>query len=46
MNRITIHWFRRDLRIDDNTALLHALKGDLPVLSLFIIDRNIIYEMA
>ena len=46
MNEIAIHWFRRDLRIQDNTALFHALEGGLPVLPLFIFDHNIIDELA
>lgn len=37
-----IHWFRRDLRLDDNTALDAALRsGDL-VLPVFIIDDAIV----
>jgi deoxyribodipyrimidine photo-lyase len=37
-----IHWFRRDLRLDDNTALDAALRsGDL-VLPVFIIDDAIL----
>lgn len=40
--KIAIHWFRRDLRWEDNTALYHALQGDLPVLCLFIFDSVIL----
>ncbi|MCU4157299.1 deoxyribodipyrimidine photo-lyase [Carboxylicivirga sp. A043] len=43
---ITIHWFRRDLRLEDNTALNTALKGQSPVLPLFIFDTNILDELA
>jgi deoxyribodipyrimidine photo-lyase len=39
--KINIFWFRRDLRLDDNTALNAALSAGLPVLPLFIFDRNI-----
>jgi deoxyribodipyrimidine photo-lyase len=39
---ISIHWFRRDLRLDDNAALYHSLKSGLPVLPLFILDTNIL----
>ena len=46
MNEIAIHWFRRDLRIQDNTALFHALDCGLPVLPLFIFDHNIIDELV
>lgn len=33
-----IHWFRRDLRLHDNTALNAALASGAPVVPLFIID--------
>lgn len=45
MEKIAIVWLRRDLRLFDNTALHHALKGDLPVLPLFIFDSNILEEL-
>jgi deoxyribodipyrimidine photo-lyase len=37
-----IHWFRRDLRLDDNTALSAALRSDDLVLPVFIIDDAIV----
>jgi deoxyribodipyrimidine photo-lyase len=37
-----IFWFRRDLRLYDNAGMYHALKSDLPVLPIFIFDRNIL----
>jgi len=43
--KINIFWFRRDLRTNDNTALSNALKGDLPVLPVFIYDTNITNEL-
>ena len=43
--KITIFWFRRDLRIDDNTALWNALSSGLPVMPIFIFDTNIIDEL-
>lgn len=43
--KIAIHWFRRDLRWDDNTALYKALSSDLPVLPLFIFDTNILDKL-
>ena len=43
--KVAIFWFRRDLRFDDNTGLYHALKGDLPVLPLFIFDTNILNDL-
>lgn len=43
---INIFWFRRDLRLDDNTGLDAALKDGLPVLPIFIFDRNILDELS
>ncbi|SMC77696.1 cryptochrome/photolyase family protein [Pedobacter africanus] len=43
---ISICWLRRDLRIDDNAALYHALKGNYPVLLLFIFDTNILKKLC
>ncbi len=42
---VAIFWFRRDLRFEDNCGLSHALKGDLPVLPLFIFDTNILDDL-
>ena len=39
---ISIFWFRRDLRLEDNAGLYHALKSGFPVLPLFIFDKNIL----
>lgn len=39
---ISICWFRRDLRLDDNTALYHALQSPYPVLPVFIFDPEIL----
>lgn len=36
--RVAIFWFRRDIRLEDNTALYHALCGPVPVLPIFIFD--------
>jgi len=44
--KINVFWFRRDLRIDDNTALWQALNSGLPVLPIFIFDTNIIHELS
>jgi len=43
--KINVFWFRRDLRLDDNTALNNAFKGGLPVLPIFIFDTGIIDEL-
>jgi len=42
---INIFWFRRDLRLEDNTALEEALGSGLPVLPVFIFDTNITEEL-
>ncbi len=42
---VNVFWFRRDLRLEDNCGLYHALKADLPVLPLFIFDTNILNEL-
>ncbi len=43
--KISIFWFRRDLRLEDNVALSTALESGLPVLPLFIFDTNIVDEL-
>jgi len=45
MISVNIFWFRRDLRLHDNAGLYHALKGELPVLPLFIFDRAILDQL-
>ncbi len=37
-----IHWFRRDLRLTDNTALSAAVQTNQPIIPLFIFDPTII----
>lgn len=44
-DNVTLFWFRRDLRLDDNTALYHALAENDHVLPLFIFDRNILDKL-
>ncbi|HBZ22122.1 MAG TPA: deoxyribodipyrimidine photolyase [Bacteroidales bacterium] len=43
--KINIFWFRRDLRLEDNSPLEQALASGLPVLPLFIFDTNITGEL-
>jgi deoxyribodipyrimidine photo-lyase len=43
---VTIFWFRRDLRLDDNVGFSKALTGKYPVLPIFIFDTEIIGELA
>jgi deoxyribodipyrimidine photo-lyase len=42
---VSIFWFRRDLRLNDNAGLYHALKRGYPVLPVFIFDRTILDEL-
>ncbi|MEP2281097.1 deoxyribodipyrimidine photo-lyase [Maribacter sp.] len=42
---VSIFWFRRDLRLDDNVGFLEALKGDYPVLPIFIFDKEILAKL-
>lgn len=42
MKKVSIFWFRRDLRIEDNHGLFQALSATEPVLPLFIFDTNIL----
>ncbi|PXV63343.1 deoxyribodipyrimidine photo-lyase [Dysgonomonas alginatilytica] len=43
-NPIVIFWFRRDLRLDDNAALYHALKSGYRVMPVFIFDTDILKQ--
>lgn len=45
MEKITLFWFRRDLRLEDNTGLFYALQQEKNVLPLFIFDRNILDKL-
>jgi deoxyribodipyrimidine photo-lyase len=37
-----LFWFRRDLRLDDNVGLYHAIKNETKVLPIFIFDSDIL----
>ncbi len=43
---VTVFWFRRDLRIDDNRGLFNALQSGYPVLPVFIFDINILNQLG
>ncbi|MEJ1222436.1 cryptochrome/photolyase family protein [Sediminicola sp. 1XM1-17] len=43
--KVSIFWFRRDLRLDDNVGFLAALKGEYPVLPIFIFDSEILEKL-
>jgi len=44
-NIVNFFWFRRDLRFSDNVGLYHALKQDVPVIPLFIFDKDILDDL-
>ncbi|HAQ38261.1 MAG TPA: deoxyribodipyrimidine photolyase [Saprospirales bacterium] len=46
MQKVTVFWFRRDLRLHDNKGLLHALKSAFPVVPLFIFDPDILSKLT
>ena len=39
---IALFWFRRDLRLEDNVGLFHALDSKYPLIPLFIFDEDIL----
>lgn len=43
MDKISIFWFRRDLRLKDNHGLYQALESGKKVLPIFIFDEDILY---
>ena len=42
---MNIFWFRRDLRLEDNVGLFHALNSDEDVLPIFIFDKTILSQL-
>ncbi|WP_438964496.1 deoxyribodipyrimidine photo-lyase, partial [Winogradskyella sp.] len=42
---LSIFWFRRDLRLDDNIGLYNALKSGQNVLPIFIFDSEILEKL-
>ena len=43
--QIQLFWFRRDLRLNDNCGLYHALNSDKKVLPIFIFDDDILSRL-
>lgn len=43
--KVSIIWFRRDLRLTDNAALYHALLSGHPVVPVFIFDTHILNDL-
>lgn len=44
--KVTVFWFRRDLRLDDNVGLYEALNGKFPVFPIFIFDTEILGQLS
>ncbi|MEM7367917.1 MAG: deoxyribodipyrimidine photo-lyase [Bacteroidota bacterium] len=44
-NSKSAFWFRRDLRLQDNIGLFHALKAEVPVVPVFIFDQEILEDL-
>lgn len=44
--KISLFWFRRDIRLDDNHGLYRALKENENVLPIFIFDSNILSNLS
>ena len=42
---LSLVWLRRDLRLEDNAALYHALRSGRPVLPVFIFDKLILDQL-
>ena len=42
---VSVFWFRRDLRLEDNRGLFEALNSPFPVLPIFIFDSEITDEL-
>lgn len=45
-DKVSIFWFRRDLRLKDNVALHHATNKEYPVLPIFIFDPEILAGLS
>ncbi len=43
--KISIFWFRRDLRLEDNAGLYQALSSNVPVFPIFIFDKEILNKL-
>ena len=45
MEKYTIFWFRRDLRVEDNHGFFRALSGKNKVIPIFIFDERILKKL-
>ncbi len=44
--KVSIFWYRRDLRLDDNAGLYYALRSKYPTLPIFIFDSEILDDLG
>lgn len=44
MEEIVLFWFRRDIRLQDNVGLYHAIQSGKKVLPVFIFDSNLLVQ--
>ena len=42
---VSVFWFRRDLRLDDNAGFYHALRSGNQVMPIFIFDEDILSKL-
>ena len=45
MEKYTLFWFRRDLRLEDNHGFYKALQGESKVIPIFIFDPSILKKL-
>ncbi len=45
MKEVTLFWFRRDLRLQDNAGLYYALRENKNILPVFIFDKTILDQL-
>lgn len=45
MSKISIFWYRRDLRLNDNTGLIAALQSEQKVIPVFIFNTKILDQL-
>ena len=45
-DKVSIFWFRRDLRLTNNRGLYEALLTGVPILPIFIFDKNILEKIS
>ncbi len=45
MTSVSVFWFRRDLRLEDNHGLFQAMQSGFPVVPIFIFDKAILDKL-